>query len=1293
MDTAEEESNPAILSFPFGRVPDEWEVHTIPSGVSLLSSSHTTPENALEDSPPERSVQEAVLYKIKSENTPLQIKSEDSSEGRSLKGSTYFYNRAARIITTDDIRQADVRARVRQACGGLGGLLAPPPPLPKRSPTVARPPIRGRARASTTLARVSSPYERVGSSSARARSSSYTGGGLVSVSSVSTDRAPSPMIAPGAGDRLGSDRASSGSVSAESGSSSLLTNPRSPSRRSDCDKIVKEGQVKRVCWWEGKEVENVQLNEDGEPVALIPDRQSEFWKTLAEFPCHRPLPAMAEHELMRAYEEDKNVRALFEFVPEHREMFDELTVLRAMTFSDDAQQKRRDKIIAHHVAVLMEAACFLKMRTRPHGASVYSKTTSFDPFKMSNWHTTRRLLSVDEVLERATSVANLAMLRTYAEPSPVRIAAINEYTSLLESKLRSLLPHDASTRDRILAQLDIHRSVLAPIRRLPKELLIDILFRVANESPFRTLYVAVTLARVCAVWRAVAHGLSKLWSRLAVKSMGDFDQYCELFLPIPKKPHLPGLRCDDPALLKRLWDRIEPHACCWRSITLESQLSMLPDLQVLYMENLERLVIDAYGAPISLELSALDFVVASRLRHIGLTLDALQSERQLHVPVARSLTSLEITTDSPFPVTLALPLLQACADTLGRLILRIRHPLEGPEGSYPTSAAHTFEMKALAFLSLVDPACALLNHITAPIIKALILSNVPAYGSRSLLGFLTRSQDSPTLIDLRVYIPEERDPSAWIPCLRLMDKLRELHFDDMLSNAEFLSQMVLHPDKPSLLPSLGWLNIVKIYREHKGLHPARCHNTHNLSVDELLKRAATDANLEMLRTHAEPSRFQIAAINWTTTLLESKLELLPPDDCPTRAKILAQLDINRSILAPIRRLHVELLSYIFSLVVKESPLRTVNLAATLSRICVYWREVARGHAALWTTVVVDTPNEFDEYRELFLPLTKMMPLDLRCDRCDILQDLWDRIAHYASRWRRITLGARLSTLPDLKVLYMDRLERLSVFAYDAPLSTELSVLDVVVAPHLRHITLTLNELQSERQLHVPVTRELTSLVIEAMLPFPVTHVLPLLRTSADTLRSLTLKVRHPLGDTEDPHPTSMSDRFTLKALTFLSLVDPACALLNYITAPLVDVLILSNVPEYGTRALLGFLTRSHASRHLHTLRVYAVEEREVSAWIPCLQLLDNLTALHFDDLLSTREFLDRLSHHADKPLLLPSLQALALHGIFRKHPELHDDIARMGASRARPVQLSRGRIGYEIFGWIEESMDRGLYVM
>ncbi|KAL1711787.1 hypothetical protein EV715DRAFT_278353 [Schizophyllum commune] len=436
--------------------------------------------------------------------------------------------------------------------------------------------------------------------------------------------------------------------------------------------------------------------------------------------------------------------------------------------------------------------------------------------RMSLQHPLHRL-DVDELLERAASVANIAMLRTYAKPTSVQIAGINECTALLVSKLRSLPLNDNYTRDRILAQLGIHRSILAPVRRLPKELLIDMFFRVANKTPLRTLNVAVTLSQVCAVWRAVAHGLPKLWTKLVVNSLSDIDQYCELLLPITTKERRPGLRCDDPEILGRLWNRIEPYASCWGSITLVGRLSKLPDLQVLHMENLERLVVDAYDAPGSSELAVLDFVVAPRLRHVALTLDALQSERQLHVPVTCALTSLEIDVMTPFPVTLTLPLLRACGEALQSLALKVRHPLDGPEGSYPTSASETFDLKALTKLRLVDPACALLNHITAPAIERLILSNVPAYGTRSLHGFLTRSQATRTLIELRVYIPAERDPSAWIPCLHLMDSLTDLHFDDMLSNEEFIKAITLRADRPSILPSLGWINISHIYRHRKEL--------------------------------------------------------------------------------------------------------------------------------------------------------------------------------------------------------------------------------------------------------------------------------------------------------------------------------------------------------------------------------------------------------------------------------------------------------------------------------------------
>ncbi|KAL1665991.1 hypothetical protein GGF50DRAFT_113626 [Schizophyllum commune] len=428
-------------------------------------------------------------------------------------------------------------------------------------------------------------------------------------------------------------------------------------------------------------------------------------------------------------------------------------------------------------------------------------------------------LSVDELLERAASVANLAMLRTYAEPSSIQIAAIEVYTPLLESDLESLHPSDISSRDRIQAQLDIHRSILAPIRRLPKELLIEIFFTAAYDSSLHTLLVAATISRVSTVWRHIAHGLTELWTKIVVRSMDDFDRYCELFLPLTRG-NLPDLRCDDREILWDLWDRIEAYASRWRSLALEGRLTTLCDLKVLYMEKLERLVIDAYDAPTSSELSVLDFVVAPRLRHIAFTIDALQSARQLHVPVSRSLTSLVLTSVASFPVTIALPLLQTCADTLQILTIKIRRLPDGADESYPTSASATFVMQALTHLSLVDPACALLNHITAPLTRELVLCTVPAYGTRSLLGFLLRGKPSRNLRILRVYDAQEQDPSAWMPCLRLMDNLRALHFDDLLSNKDFLEQMIKREGRPPLLPALEGIALWRVFWGNLELHNA-----------------------------------------------------------------------------------------------------------------------------------------------------------------------------------------------------------------------------------------------------------------------------------------------------------------------------------------------------------------------------------------------------------------------------------------------------------------------------------------
>ncbi|KAL1690195.1 hypothetical protein GGG16DRAFT_56166 [Schizophyllum commune] len=422
------------------------------------------------------------------------------------------------------------------------------------------------------------------------------------------------------------------------------------------------------------------------------------------------------------------------------------------------------------------------------------------------------------VLERAASVANIAMLRANDLPSQIQIEKIEELTTLLYLELDTLTSDDTSpeTRNRILAQLDINRSIVAPIRRLPKELLIDIFFLLAYESPLRTLHVAATIARVCIVWRDIAHGLTDFWTKAVVNSARDLKGYCELFLPLTEEK-LSDLRCDNREALGSLWDYIEPHASRWRRITLGARLSEIPDLKVIYMERLERLIVDAYDTPVSAELSALDFVVAPNLRHIGLTIDVLQSERQLHIPAMRALTSLTVEAMESFPATRVLPLLRECAQTLQFLTLKIRHPSDRPEGSSPTSASNIFRMTALSELRVNDSACALLNYIIAPFIIELILSTVPAKGSQWLLGFLTRNQESRHLLGFRVYQTEERDISAWIPCLELIPSVIDLHFDELLSNEDFLKLLIRHADIPPILPSLKRIAIANIYKKHKEL--------------------------------------------------------------------------------------------------------------------------------------------------------------------------------------------------------------------------------------------------------------------------------------------------------------------------------------------------------------------------------------------------------------------------------------------------------------------------------------------
>ncbi|KAI4526682.1 hypothetical protein K525DRAFT_188519 [Schizophyllum commune Loenen D] len=449
------------------------------------------------------------------------------------------------------------------------------------------------------------------------------------------------------------------------------------------------------------------------------------------------------------------------------------------------------------------------------------------------------------------------------------------------------------------------------------------------------------------------------------------------------------------------------------------------------------------------------------------------------------------------------------------------------------------------------------------------------------------------------------------------------------------------------------------------------------SARATLERAASIANHAMLRANEPLNDIQVAGIDDLTSQLESELARLRGYDTTTdriRKKILEQLAIHRSLMSPFRRLPDELMAHIFSFVVDEVDEDKLRLPAaiTVSRVCFTWRRVARDYAHLWTTVAVEEKvKEFKKWQELYLPLTKEAPLELVCEDASLLWELWDCAAPYASRWRSMDVVGYLKQLPDLKVLYTENLERLAVEAHEGPASKELSALDLVASPLLRYIKVSLEALESERQLHVPIARALTTLVIMVEKPFPATHVLPMLRSCADTLQSLTIGIDEPWQGPEDLYPTSADEgsMFVMGELTRIELVASACALLNHISLPLVDSLKLKTVPTYGSRSLFYFLKRGRAAQSLGQLRVSAPLERDQSAWMPCLQLMDNLRRLDFDEMLSHRSFIDQLRYYPGWRLLLPSLECLSVSRVLKYRPSLQGDINVMRQSRPRWIAL------------------------
>ncbi|KAL1756824.1 hypothetical protein FB107DRAFT_210482 [Schizophyllum commune] len=431
---------------------------------------------------------------------------------------------------------------------------------------------------------------------------------------------------------------------------------------------------------------------------------------------------------------------------------------------------------------------------------------------------------IDTALGRAAEVANLELQRDGVELSPERLQKIQEHTALLDDELEFLdleiagvvnvprkLNDLAAVRKKITAQMDIHRSLCAPVHRLFPELLSEI-FVYATKSASRAwfshtsqLAMACKLASIIAVWRRVARGTPLLWTFLVAQRGRQWDTYLDQIIP------LTGVRpliayCPSTMTTELFVTQPATHARRWRVATLYSPVrAMAPAETRVEASNLEELTVHSSGCAHPADREVMDFLAMPRLRSLRLHLtNQFGVGQALSFRMPTRLTSLMLSVWLPGIISFdVVGLLGQCGSTLQHLFVVLGNHAENIGWSMPLS------MPALKSLSLRQDGCILLMYINAPTIKQLTLEDPQAFFVELLTRFMENNNPSTSHLTHLVIIdmPElgAEDTRMLRQCLGRLDRLEELHITHSPIPLDLVRYLILCEDTQPALPNLRTL--------------------------------------------------------------------------------------------------------------------------------------------------------------------------------------------------------------------------------------------------------------------------------------------------------------------------------------------------------------------------------------------------------------------------------------------------------------------------------------------------------
>lgn len=413
---------------------------------------------------------------------------------------------------------------------------------------------------------------------------------------------------------------------------------------------------------------------------------------------------------------------------------------------------------------------------------------------------------IDSDLRRCRPTLSPDAIRNIQRLAPVLVAHI-ECISVVKKRLAASgaqIPASqnqnlSTMRRRLLRQLGLHRSLIAPVWRLPPELLSDIFlhYKALHDDRSACAHFMARLAHVCFVWREVARDTPALWTHFTSKRCSRMPKVVNADLAVLSRtaPITIHHDCDDPEVrvLLRLLDQLQPHAARWGSLKLSGRVRTFAQLPLVALPALREVSLtfyDTWPSVVELDEVLLFLEDAPRLERLAVSSDSITWDEHeeedefmtFQIPQFERLTHLSVNlpharlSKDDFMLGLA-----PCTDSL--VSLSLHTDLFVP----PAHLDHTAEptpFPALRTLDLSQTAGDILPFITAPSLDELTLTEAEAIPFVSLATFAAlpgnaiASLRKATLTAIRPW-----DYDAVHQCLEQMDGLKELHLRGGLSPA------------------------------------------------------------------------------------------------------------------------------------------------------------------------------------------------------------------------------------------------------------------------------------------------------------------------------------------------------------------------------------------------------------------------------------------------------------------------------------------------------------------------------